>query len=143
MNDKQDVFLKDENGSLLHPAKACAVLSKDAKLTQRGAERLLKWKISQSWILNLPKVQSVLEIRSSQYVISLTKEIWELVKVLMCVKLYGSKFLRVDSILQGNKDSFVIVQAAERTETANKFTLSIFYSFRCAKQVALTVVPSE
>ena len=61
----------------------------------------------------------------------------------MCIKLYGSKFLRVDSILQGNKDSFVIVQAAERTETANKFTLSTLYSFRCPEQVVLTVVPSE
>ena len=124
-------------------AKACAVLSRDAKLTPRGAGRLLKWKMSQSWILNLPKVPSVLEIRPSQYVISLTKESWELVKVLMCIKLYGSKFLRVDSILQGNKDSFAIVQAAERTETANKFTLSTLYSFRCAEQVVLTVVPSE
>ena len=85
----------------------------------------------------------MLEIRPSQYVISLTKESWELVKVLMCIKLYGSKFLHVDSILQGNKDSFVIVQAAERTETANKFTLSTLYSFRCAEQVVLTVVPSE
>ena len=61
----------------------------------------------------------------------------------MCIKLYGSKFLRVDSILQGNKDSFAIVQAAERTETANKFTLSTLYSFHCAEQVVLTVVPSE
>ena len=143
MNDKQGVFYKDENGSLLHPSKACAVLSRDAKLTPRGAGRLLKWKISQSWILNLPKVPSVLEIRPSQYVISLTKESWELVKVLMCIKLCGSKFLRVDSILQGNKDSFAIVQAAERTETANKFTLSTLYSFRCAEQVVLTVIPSE
>ena len=92
---------------------------------------------------NLPKVPSVLEIRPSQYVISLTKESWELVKVLMCIKLYGSKFLHVDSILQGSKDSFAIVQAAERTETANKFTLSTLYSFRCAEQVVLTVVPSE
>ena len=62
---------------------------------------------------------------------------------MICVKLYGSKFLRVDSILQGNKDSFVIVQAAERTETANKFALSNLYSFRCAEQVVLTVVPSK
>ena len=42
LNDKQGVFLKDENVSLLHPAKACAVLSKDAKLTPGGAGRLLK-----------------------------------------------------------------------------------------------------
>ena len=40
----------------------------------------------------------------------------ELVKVLMCIKLHGRKFIRVDDFKVGDNDAFVIVQVLEELE---------------------------
>ena len=136
------ILLDDSNGVLIHPARACAVLSRNSKLTRRGAGRLLKWKIGQAWISQLPTTQTMLEVQPSNYIV-VTEESWELVKVLMCIKLFGAKFLRVDSILQGDTDSFLIVESTNDATDANAFVLSVTYSFRCVEQIVLSIVPVQ
>ena len=54
-------------------------------------------------------------------------------------KAVWSEFLQVDSIF----DSFSIVESTNDATDANAFVLSSTYSFRCAEQIVLSIVPVE
>ena len=46
----KEALIDDGEGGLIPPAKVCAVLSRNEQLTARGTERLMRWKISQSYM---------------------------------------------------------------------------------------------
>ena len=89
----EEASIDDGEGSLIHPANVCAVLSRNEQLTSRSTGRLVRWKISQSWIKSLTKTDQTLDlVKPGSMFIVATESGLEFIKVLVCIELTGSKF---------------------------------------------------
>ena len=134
-NDKE-ILLDDGKGGLVHPSRSCAIYSRNQKITVRGASRLKRW------MKNLPRKGKIdfLIIVPKMFLVIAVEEGIELVKVLMCIKLHGRKFSRVDDLKVGDKDALVIVQVLEELEgSPGEFRFSEDYVFRCTEQIICSI----
>ena len=133
----KEALIDDGEGGLIHPAKVCAVLSRNEQLTPCGTGRLMRWKISQSWIKSLPKTDQTLDLFKPGCMFTVaTENGLEFIKVLMCIKLTGSKFSRTDYLKHIEKNGFVVAKILLKDpDNRGIFHPSAVFDFRCLEQV--------
>lgn len=129
-NKDQGVYVHDGKGNLVHPATACATLSRKGELLYPGAGRLLKWKMAQDFLKRVQVPEVIGNIKPGRPIAYLTnaKE-WEIGCTEQIIIRRGHSFVLTQATSQREKDCFIVVNRLLPCKEKKEVAFSNKYHF--------------